>query len=432
MPDTTAITSRDFAISMDARDPLSSYRNSFHIPHVNDQEAIYLCGNSLGLQPIKAKQYVVEELEDWAALGVEGHIHGRHPWLPYHEFLTKPMAEVVGAREDEVVVMNSLTVNLHLLLVSFYRPLGSKRKIIIESDAFPSDLYAVESQIKFHGGDPGQDLILWSPREGEHTLRYEDLEQLVETHGDDLALIFIGGVNYYTGQSFDLQRITQLGHSNGIVVGFDLAHGAGNINYNLHDSRADFAAWCSYKYLNSGPGSLSGIFVHERHARAFDLPRFAGWWGHNKETRFGMRDPFDPLPGAEGWQLSNPPILPMASMRASLELFNQAGMDQLRQKSIKLTGYLYDLLRANDLFSHCTVITPTEPDERGCQLSLLVRPNGKQVFDHLTQHGVIADWREPDVIRIAPVPLYNSFEDTWKFVELLKEGIRKIKEDQNE
>ena len=427
MPDTSSIASVEYARSLDANDPLAGYREHFYIPEVNGEPSIYLCGNSLGLQPRKVAQYVTEELEDWAALGVEGHIHGRHPWLPYHEFLTKPMARVVGAKEGEVVVMNSLTVNVHLLLVSFYRPTAGRRKVIIESDAFPSDLYAVQSQIRFHGGNPDTDLILWSPREGEHTVRYEDLETLVDTYKDELALIFIGGVNYYTGQSFDLERITKLGHAHGITVGFDLAHGAGNINYKLHDSGADFAAWCSYKYLNSGPGSLSGIFVHERHAHAFDLPRFAGWWGHNKETRFGMRDPFDALPGAEGWQLSNPPILPMAAMRASLELFEGAGMDALRQKSIQLTGYLSDLLTAKGLGVQCTLITPAEPGDRGCQLSLLVRPDGKAIFEYLTKHGVIADWREPDVIRIAPVPLYNTFEDVLNFVTLLKDAIHSSK-----
>lgn len=419
------MSSLEFAREQDRLDSLQALRSEFHIPEVNGKPSIYLCGNSLGLQPKAAKNYVLAELDDWAALGVEGHIHARHPWLPYHEFLTKPMARIVGAKDSEVVVMNSLTVNLHLMLVSFYRPKGSRRKIVIESDAFPSDLYAVESQIRFHGGDPSEDLILWSPREHEHTCRYEDLESILQLEGEEIALIMIGGVNYYTGQSFDLKRITDMGHALGITVGFDLAHGAGNINYNLHDSGADFAVWCSYKYLNSGPGGLSGVFVHERHGSSLDIPRFAGWWGHNKETRFGMRDPFDPLPGAEGWQLSNPPILPLASLRASLELFEKAGIEALREKSITLTDYLWDLIAQAEFGDYVRIITPSASNHRGCQLSLFVRPNGKDVFDTLTAKGVIADWREPDVIRIAPVPLYNTFEDVWTFVNILRNAVLK-------
>jgi kynureninase len=418
------IDTLDHANAMDRDDPLSSYREQFHIPQVNGVDSIYMTGNSLGLQPKKAREYVLQELHDWAEYGVEGHMRARHPWLPYHEFLTENMAAVVGALPGEIVVMNSLTVNVHLMLVSFYRPEGKKRKIVVESDLFPSDLYAVRSQIAFHGGDPDEDLILWSPREGEYAVQYDDLEDIVSTQRDEIALIFIGGVNYYTGQLFDLKRITALGHDNDIIVGFDLAHGAGNIDFQLHDSGADFAAWCSYKYLNSGPGSLASIFVHERHKEAFDLPRFTGWWGHNKETRFGMRDPFDPLPGAEGWQLSNPPILPMAVMRASLELFQEAGMTALRNKSKGLTSYMLGLIKKRDLVG-LTIITPEEQDARGCQLSLFVQSNGKQVFDFLTENGVIADWREPGVIRVAPVPLYNTYTDVWNFINLLEEGIRK-------
>ena len=379
--------------------------------------------------PIKAREYVDAELEDWAALGVEGHLHARHPWLPYHEFLTAQMALVVGAKPPEVVVMNSLTVNLHLLLVSFYRPSGTRRKILIESDVFPSDLYAIQSQIRFHGGDPESDLIFWIPRPGEQILRYEDLEELIHFHRHTLALIFIGGVNYYTGQSFDLRRITNIGHALDIPVGFDLAHGAGNINYQLHDSGADFAAWCTYKYLNSGPGGVSGIFVHERHARNFDLPRFAGWWGHNKETRFGMRDAYDPLPGAEGWQLSNPPIFPLAALRASLDLFELATMDVLRARAIKLTGYLEELILAIDHPS-LQIFTPSDPESRGCQLSVYVKTGGRELFDEMTKKGVIADWREPNVIRVAPVPLYNTESDVEQFAEILKEGLNR-KRDQS-
>ncbi len=415
----------EYAAKLDREDPLAKYRDQFHIPQVEGQDSIYLTGNSLGLQPKTAREYVLEELDDWAKYGVEGHLHARHPWLPYHEFLTENMAAVVGAHPGEVVVMNSLTVNVHLLLVSFYRPDGKKRKIVVESDLFPSDLYAVRSQIEFHGGNPDEDLILWKPREGKYAVRYEDLEYIVASQRDEIALIFIGGVNYYTGQLFDLTRITRLGHDNDIIVGFDLAHGAGNIDFELHNSGADFAAWCSYKYLNSSPGSLASIFVHERHQAAFDLPRFAGWWGHNKKTRFGMRDPFDPLPGAEGWQLSNPPILPMAVMRASLEIFQEAGMSALRSKSKALTELMLHLIRSRSM-SGLTIITPENVDERGCQLSLYILNNGKKVFDFLTKKGVIADWREPGVIRIAPVPLYNTFVDVWNFVNLLDEGLHKF------
>lgn len=402
-----------------------SWRHLFHIPRINGEEAVYLCGNSLGLMPVKAREYVNTELDDWARLGVEGHLHAKHPWLPYHEFLTAQMAHVVGAKSEEVVVMNSLTANLHLLLVSFYRPSGKRRKIIVERDVFPSDLYAIQSQIKFHGGNPDEDLIFWNPQDGEQTLRYDDLETIVKTHRDTLALIFIGGVNYYTGQSFDLKRITDIGHAMDIPVGFDLAHGAGNINYRLHESGADFAAWCSYKYLNSGPGGLSGIFIHERHGRNFALPRFAGWWGHNKETRFGMRDAYDPLQGAEGWQLSNPPILPLAALRASLEIFEEVTMDVLREKSLKLTAQLEKLIRDINNPS-LEIFTPADPDARGCQLSIYVKTRGREVFNFLTARGVIADWREPNVIRVAPVPLYNHEHDVTRFADILEEGLNEV------
>jgi kynureninase len=318
--------------------------------------------------------------------------------------------------------MNSLTVNLHLLMVSFYRPTEKRYKILVESDIFPSDLYAVESQIRFHGFDPSEALIKWHPRKGEHTLHMEDLHEILDREGGTIALIMLGCVNYYTGQAFDMQGITRLGHDRGITVGFDLAHGAGNIELNLHDWDVDFACWCTYKYLNSGPGGLSGIFVHERYARAFELPRFTGWWGHNKETRFGMRDPFDPLPGAEGWQLSNPPILPMATLRASLESFHNASMPALRKKSVQLTGFLEELLLVAQI-PGLEIITPLDPEQRGCQLSLFLHSGGKSIFEKITEAGIIADWREPNVIRIAPVPLYNSFEDVWRFVVELEKAV---------
>ncbi len=410
----------NFAKQLDAQDELAAFRDRFHIPK-DDQgnDLLYFCGNSLGLQPKTTEAYINQELKDWAELGVEGHLEAKNPWLPYHEFLTESTAKLVGAKPIEVVTMNTLTANLHFMMVSFYQPTVSRYKILIESDAFPSDKYAVESQLRHHGYDDAEGLILWKPRKGEELLRYEDLESILETQGDEIALIMIGGVNYYTGQYFDLKRITDLSHNYGCKVGFDCAHGAGNLPLNLHESGADFAIWCSYKYLNSGPGSLSGCFVHERHAYDKDLNRFTGWWSHNKQTRFNMRHEFDVLPGAEGWQLSNPPILSLAAIRASLDIFNEVGMQALRSKSIKLTGYFEYLLNAlgQDVIR---IITPSNPDERGCQLSIQVLNADKGLHEKLTKSGVISDWREPDVIRCAPVPLYNSFEDVYKMVELLK------------
>jgi kynureninase len=409
-----------YAKQQDELDELSYYRNQFHIPKdKNGNELIYLCGNSLGLQPKSTKAYINQELEDWANLGVEGHTEAKNPWLPYHEFLTESMAKVVGAKPIEVVVMNTLTANLHFMMVSFYRPTPKRYKILIEADAFPSDKYAVESQLRHHGYDDKEGVVLWKAREGEELARYEDLEAIIKAQGDEIALIMIGGVNYYTGQFFDLKRITELGHKNGCVVGFDCAHGAGNVNLDLHNSGADFAVWCTYKYMNSGPGSLSGCFVHERHAHDKDLNRFTGWWSHNKETRFNMRGEFDVLPGAEGWQLSNPPILSMAAIKASADLFNEVGMDKLIEKSKKLTGYFEFLI--NELNnSDIKIITPSNPDERGCQLSIQVKNADRALHNKLTDAGVISDWREPDVIRCAPVPLYNSFEDVFNMVEKLK------------
>ena len=410
----------DFAKQQDQNDQLAEYRNQFHIPKdKNGNELIYMTGNSLGLQPKITKSYIDQELEDWANLGVEGHTEGQNPWLHYHEFLTETMAEIVGAKPLEVIVMNSLTANLHLMMVSFYKPTSKRYKILIEADAFPSDKYAVESQLRHHGYDDKDGLILWKARDGQELVNYEDLETILKNHGDEIALIMIGGVNYYTGQSFDLKHITELGHSHGCTVGFDCAHGAGNVQLNLHNSGADFAVWCTYKYLNSGPGSLSGAFVHERHARRKDLNRFTGWWSHNKETRFKMRDEFDQLPGAEGWQLSNPPILSMAAIRASLDVFKEAGFDKLCLKSKSLTGYFEFLINALNN-SDIKIITPSNPDERGCQLSIQVKNADKSLHKKLTDAGIITDWREPDVIRCAPVPLYNSFMDVYLMVEKMK------------
>ena len=396
------------------------YRNLFHIPQHNHREAVYLCGNSLGLQPKKVKEYVNAELEDWAQLGVEGHLYARHPWLPYHEFLTQPMARLVGANASEVVVMNSLTVNLHLLMASFYRPTKERYKILIESDAFPSDRYAVASQAEWHGYDADDAIVLWKPDAGEYTLRYERLKEILEREGDKIAMMLIGGVNYYTGQYLNIKDITALGHSYGIAMGWDLAHAAGNVALKLHDWNVDFAAWCSYKYLNSGPGSLGSIFIHDRHGMDLSIPRLSGWWGHNKETRFKMRDDFDPLPGAEGWQLSNPPILPMAAMRASLEIFDAAGMENLQSISRINVKRLYDALTS---LPHVRVITPSNPEERGSQLSLFIEEHGRLLFDQLTVQGVIADWREPNVIRIAVASLYNTQDDIDTFIHILQQTL---------
>lgn len=364
--------SAKFAQQLDEQDALKEFRNKFYIPKGPDgKEAIYFCGNSLGLQPKTVRDYIEQELRDWAELGVEGHFKARTPWMPYHEYLTEQMAEVVGAIPLEVVVMNSLTVNLHLLMVSFYRPTSKRYKIVIEKGAFPSDQYAVKSQIKFHGLNVSDALIELSPREGEFCLRTEDIERTLRENAESVALILLGGVNYYTGQAFDFRHITKIGHEIGAVVAFDLAHAAGNLELKLHEWNVDFAIWCCYKYLNAGPGAVGAAFVHERHARKFELPRFAGWWGHNKTTRFLMPPEFEPITGAEGWQLSNPPIFQMAALRASLEIFHQAGMKALRQKSIMLTGYLEFLL--NQLIGEkLEIITPSDPDERGCQLSLRV------------------------------------------------------------
>ena len=410
----------DFALKQDQDDPLRAYRHQFHIPKDSkNNHLIYMTGNSLGLQPKHTKSYVNQELEDWATLGVEGHFEAKNPWLGYHELLTKAMANVVGAKPIETIVMNTLTANLHFMMVSFYQPTKTRYKIVIESDAFPSDKYAVESQLKHHGFDEKEGVILWKPRKGETLLNYEDLEAILYHQGDEIALIMIGGVNYYTGQFFDLKRITTLGHKHKCVVGFDCAHGAGNVQLNLHDSGADFAVWCTYKYLNSGPGSLAGCFVHERHAYRTDLNRFTGWWSHNKATRFNMRGEFDQLPGAEGWQLSNPPILSMAAIKASLDMFAEVGMEKLTTKSKKLTGYFEFLLKTlgEDVIR---IITPNNPNERGCQLSIQVKNADKLLHEKLTKAGVVSDWRAPDVIRCAPTPFYNSFEDVYRLVEKLK------------
>ena len=409
---------------MDGRDPLRDFRDRFHMPlGAHGEDVIYFTGNSLGLMPKTARGYVEQELTDWETLGVEAHVKAKTPWLPYHEFLTAQMAAIIGAKPIETIVMNALTVNLHLLLVSFYRPTAKRYKIVIEKGAFPSDQYAVESQIRFYIYDPTAALIQLTPRNGESSLRTEDIIETIEREGDSVALVLLGGVNYYTGQAFDMQTITEAGHKAGAVVGFDLAHAVGNIELKMHDWDVDFAAWCSYKYLNGGPGAVGGAFVHERHARSFDLPRFAGWWGHDKETRFLMGPEFNPLAGAEGWQISNPPILQMAALRASLEIFAEAEMSKLREKSEKLTGNLETLIDeiADDRIS---VVTPRDPKQRGCQLSIRVKGGNRSLHERIVARGVFADWREPDVIRVAPVPLYNSFADVYRFAEILKDCLK--------
>lgn len=409
----------DFAVAMDARDPLAHFRERFYFPKTKTgDDCIYLCGHSLGLQPRTARSYLDQELRDWAQFGVEGHFHAKNPWMPYHRLLTRQTAELVGAEPAEVVVMNSLTVNLHLMMASFYRPTRDRHKVVVECGAFPSDQYAVSSQIRFHHFAPALSLLELRPREGESCLRDDDIESLIEREGDSIALILLGGVNYATGQAFDMEGITKAGQRKGCVVGFDLAHAVGNVKLRLHDWGPDFAVWCSYKYLNGGPGCVAGCFVHERHARAWELPRFAGWWGHNEESRFEMGPDFHPMMGAEGWQLSNPPILALAPLRASMEIFSEAGMERLRTKSMSLTGYMEFLLgqHASSKLKF-SIVTPREQDRRGAQLSIRLPRAGRELCERLAAAGVIGDWREPDTFRVAAVPLYNSYQDVYRFVQ---------------
>lgn len=411
-----------FAQQADQNDELRNFRNEFYIPTHSGHEAMYFTGNSLGLQPKAAESALKTELEDWKNLGVEGHFQGKNPWFHYHKFLTENAAKIVGANPLEVVVMNQLTSNLHFLFVSFYRPDAKRYKIIMEAGAFPSDMYLVESQVKFHGFNPDEAIIELQPRAGEHALRHEDIIQTIENHKDSVALVFFSGVQYYTGQVFNIEAITKKAHEVGAVAGFDLAHAAGNIDLQLHDWQVDFAAWCSYKYLNSGPGSVGGVFVHDNHAYNKDLPRFAGWWGHNENERFKMLKGFDAEPGAAGWQLSNAPVLSMAVHKVSLDIFAKAGMPQLLKKAKQLNAYLNFVIEEamkNNPALELNIITPAAP-ERGCQISVLTGNNGKTLFDFLTQNGVIADWRNPNVIRMAPVPLYNSFEDIYRFGQILQ------------
>ncbi|MFC4870368.1 kynureninase [Negadavirga shengliensis] len=412
---------------MDNEDPLRKFKERFHIPEVNGQPAIYFCGNSLGLQPKTAAAFLESEMRSWAEKGVEGHFMGENPWL-YARKRSKPLlAGLLGAKELETVAMNSLSTNLHLLLVSFYQPKGKKTKILTEPGAFPSDRYILESQSRFHGLQPKDTIIQVQPRKGEHILRTEDVLRSLRLHADELALVMMSGVQYYTGQWFDMRAITEAAAEKGIPVGFDLAHAIGNVPLQLHDWGVDFATWCSYKYLNSGPGNISGIFVHERHAHRSDLPRFAGWWGHNEETRFLMDKDFEAMPGADGWLLSNDHVLGLAVHQASLEIFEEAGLENLRKKSELLTGYLEFLIRKiSGDGGILEIITPSLPKERGCQISLLIHKGGKAVFDALYRQGIIGDWRNPNVIRLAPVPLYNSFTDIYKFAGILEISLREF------
>ncbi|MDG3580800.1 kynureninase [Galbibacter pacificus] len=415
---------REFARSLDAQDKLISYKEEFIFPVINGKKVIYFTGNSLGLQPKRAQKYVNEIMNDWAGLAVEGHFKAEKPWWDYHERLTRPLAKVVGALPEEVTVMNTLTVNLHFLMVSFYRPTKRRFKIICEEKAFPSDQYMLASQVRFHGFDPKEAIVEIKKREGENFWRTEDVLKTIESTGDELALVLIGGVNYYNGQVFDMETITKAGKKAGAFVGWDLAHAAGNITLQLHDWDVDFAAWCSYKYMNSGPGNVSGIFVNKKYHGKKDIPRFEGWWGTKKETRFLMEPEFEPMPNAEAWQVSNAPVISFAPYLASLTLFDEVGMEALIAKRDLLTSYLEFVLKTiddeigiNDVFE---IITPPE---RGCQLSVFLHGQGKPLFDYLMENGVITDWREPNVIRLAPAPFYTSFEEMYEFGQILKKGI---------
>lgn len=420
------LNSEEWAKKADEADELKAYRKQFLIPQHEGEDTVYFTGNSLGLQPVTARAALDQELNDWAQYGVEGHFDAKNPWFSYHEMFAEPMSKLVGAHPYEVVAMNGLTTNLHLLMVSFYQPTPKKYKILCEAKAFPSDQYALESQVRFHGFKPEDAIIEVAPREGEHTLRNEDIIAAIEDNKDELALVLFGGVNYYTGQKLDMQAITAKAKENGLTIGWDLAHGVGNVELHLHDWEVDFAAWCSYKYMNAGPGSISGVFIHEKHVKNTDLIRFAGWWGHDKSSRFLMEKGFVPMQTAEAWQLSNAPVLAMAVYKASLDIFMDAGFDKLREKSEKLTGYLEFVL--SELSKEVEgvnfeVITPALPKDRGAQLSILCHGAGRELFDAITKKGVIADWREPNVIRVAPVPLYNSFTDVYRFGKIMRESV---------
>ena len=410
-----------FANQLDEQDSLNQFREQFYIPVINGNECIYFTGNSLGLQPKTTQDYVVNELEDWANFGVEGHFHATNPWFNYHEMFPQQVAKIVGALPEEVVVMNQLTVNLHLLMTTFYRPTKERFKIICEAKAFPSDQYAFESQVKLHGFNPDEAIIEVKPREGEYSIRTEDIIATIEKHSSSIALVLFSGVNYYTGQVFDMPSITKAAHNIGAYCGFDLAHAAGNIELHLHDWNVDFACWCSYKYLNSGPGGVAGAYIHQKHFTNKSLQRLAGWWGQNKTNRFKMEKGFDPIETAEGWQLSNAPILSMAAHKASLDIFEDAGIENLVAKGMQLSDYLFFIIEElNSTLTKKAIEIITPKNEKGCQVSMLMLQKGKEVFEALKQNGVLADWREPNVIRIAPVPLYNTFKEIYHFGEIVK------------
>ncbi len=414
----------EYAQQLDAEDQLSKYRDEFHFPKVNGKQVIYFTGNSLGLQPKRTQKFVDEVMTDWKELAVEGHFYADKPWWDYHERLAAPLAKVVGAKPEEVTVMNTLTVNLHLLMVSFYRPTKKRYKIICEEKAFPSDQYMLQSQVRFHGFNSNDAIVEVKKREGENFWRTEDILKTIEEVGDELALVLIGGVNYYNGQVFDMETITKAGRDQGAFVGWDLAHAAGNIELKLHDWDVDFASWCSYKYMNSGPGNASGVFVNERYLNRKDIPRFEGWWGTKRDTRFLMKPEFEPMENADAWQLSNAPILSVAPYLACLELFEEVGMAALIEKRNKITAYLEFILHEIDkeVESSFEIITPKE---RGCQLSVFLHGEGRPLFDYLMENGVITDWREPNVIRLAPAPFYCSYEDMYRFGQILKSGVLK-------
>ncbi|HEU5052252.1 MAG TPA: kynureninase [Hanamia sp.] len=413
-----------FAQKLDETDPLQNFREQFYIPILNEKECIYFTGNSLGLQPKRAQDYVLDEMENWANYGVEGHFHGRNPWANFHEVFSKKLAPILGANPEEIVVMNQLTVNLHLMMTTFFRPSQKGNKILCENRPFTSDIYAIDSQLKLHGIDPAEGLIELKPREGEFTLRTEEIVSTIKNNADEIALVLIGGINYYTGQLFDMKAIAEAAHEAGAYCGFDLAHAVGNVELHLHDWNVDFACWCSYKYLNSGPGAVAGAFIHNRYATDKSLPRLAGWWGTDKHERFQFKEQFNPIPTAEGWQLSNANILSMAAHKAALDIFEEASFEKIIEKGKKLSAYLIFILNQINNESGrevVKIITPQNENEHGCQVSILLPEKGRDFFNSLNKNGVIADWREPNVIRVTPVPLYNTFEEVYSFGQIVKE-----------
>jgi kynureninase len=417
-----------FAKQMDVEDPLRSFRKEFLIPAFNGKKTIYFTGNSLGLQPKTVRTLLLEELDDWGALGVDAHFRSRRPWVYYHKFTKQALAQLAGARQDEVIAMNQLTINLHLMMATFFRPNAARFKILVEDGAFSSDQYALESQLKLHGLDPENALIELKPRDGESALRTDEIIRTIAANKTSLSLVLFGGVQYYSGQFFDIKKITDAAHRAGAFAGFDLAHAIGNVPLSLHNDNVDFAVWCSYKYLNSGPGAIAGAFIHKRHGDNLQLPRMAGWWGHDERKRFEMKKGFRPMPGADGWQVSNVPIFQAAAHLAALEIFQRAGMKSLRKKSVLLTGYLEFLLLQFDPHQELFhILTPAQHADRGCQLSLFIHRDGKRISDGLSKLGVVTDWREPGVVRVAPVPLYNTFEEVYRFVEILKGEFFKLK-----